>query len=94
MLAHAGGWDELLIAAGAVMLFVLFRSTRAPREDQPKTGPCLYCGHHLGPDVERCPECGFRALRASDPAQAPGQVERAASRRPEPTAAGDGSARR
>jgi hypothetical protein len=93
VLAHAGGWDELLIAVGAVLLFVLFRSTRAPREDQPATGPCLYCGRQLGPDVERCPECGFRALRASDPAQAPGPVERA-SPRPERTAAGDGSGRR
>jgi hypothetical protein len=93
VLAHAGGWDELLIALGAVLLFVLFRSTRAPREDQPSTGPCLYCGHHLGPDVERCPECGFRALRASDPAQAPGPIERAASPRPERTGAG-GSGRR
>lgn len=80
MIAHAGGWDELLIAAGAVLLFLLFRSTKSPRKEQPKTGPCLYCGHELGPDVERCPECGFKALRASDPDQAPGRSEVPASR--------------
>jgi hypothetical protein len=94
MLAHAGGWDEMLIAAGAVLLFVLFRSTRAPREDQPESGPCLYCGHELGPGLDRCPECGFRAMRASDPAQAPGTVERTASPRPIRTGGGAGSARR
>jgi DNA-directed RNA polymerase subunit RPC12/RpoP len=71
VIAHAGGWDELLIAAGAVLLFLLFRSTKSPREEQPTTGPCLYCGRELGPDVERCPDCGFKALRAKDRAQAP-----------------------
>lgn len=94
MIAHAGGWDELLIAGGAILLFLLFRSTRAPRETQPETGPCLYCGRQLGPDVERCPECGFRALRAKEPDQAPRKLERTASPSPRPMGAGDGPGRR
>jgi hypothetical protein len=71
VIAHAGGWDELLIAAGAVLLFLLFRSTKSPREEQPEAGPCLYCGRELGPDLERCPECGFKALRASEAGKRP-----------------------
>jgi hypothetical protein len=35
LLAHAGGWDELLIAAGAVFLVVLLRlRTERRRRDQ------------------------------------------------------------
>jgi ribosomal protein L40E len=94
VIAHAGGWDELLIAGGALLLFLLYRSTRARREDQPESGPCLYCGRQLGPDVERCPSCGFKALRASDPAHAPGRTERAASPSPRPTGAGVSPGRR
>lgn len=62
MIGHAGGWDEIVIAVGAVMLFLLFRSTRAKNTAEPGDGPCLYCGRSLSRDVERCPECGFRAL--------------------------------
>ena len=87
MIAHAGGWDELLIAGGALLLFFLYRSTRAPREDQPEMGPCLYCGRQLDRGVERCPECGFRALRARDPDHAPARSERTASQSPRPTGA-------
>ena len=64
VLAHAGGLDEIILAVGVVMLYLLFRSSRAERAaNEPVEGPCLYCGHHLGPAAERCPECGFRARR-------------------------------
>jgi hypothetical protein len=64
VLAHAGGVDEIILAIGLVMLFLLFRSSRAKRAAaEPEEGPCLYCGRHLGPAVERCPECGFGARR-------------------------------
>ncbi|MGH2685565.1 MAG: hypothetical protein ACRDJP_08880 [Actinomycetota bacterium] len=64
MIAHAGGIDEIILAVGVVLLFLLFRSSRAEGgADEPEEGPCLYCGHHLGPGVARCPECGFRARR-------------------------------
>jgi hypothetical protein len=94
VIAHAGGWDELLIAGGALLLFFLYRSSRRPREDQPETGPCLYCGRQLERGAERCPECGFRALRARNPDHAPGRTERSASPSPRPTGAAAGPERR
>ena len=64
MLAHAGGVDEIILGVGLVMLYLLFRSSRAERSaGEPREGPCLYCGRHLGPEVARCPDCGFRARR-------------------------------
>jgi hypothetical protein len=64
VIAHAGGIDEIILAVGVVLLFLLFRSSRAERgANEPEEGPCLYCGTFLGPGIERCPECGFRALR-------------------------------
>ena len=64
VLAHASGVDEIILAVGLVMLFLLYRSSQAKlAEQEPEEGPCLYCGHHLGPAVDRCPECGFRARR-------------------------------
>jgi hypothetical protein len=69
VLAHAGGWDEILIAVGAVLLLVVPRIVRGARDRartaEPATGPCLYCGRPLGPEVERCPGCGFRARRGA-----------------------------
>ncbi|MGH2692685.1 MAG: hypothetical protein ACRDHM_09300 [Actinomycetota bacterium] len=64
LLAHAGGVDEIILGVGVVMLFLLFRSSRAERRaGEPEEGPCLYCGHHLATGVTRCPECGFTARR-------------------------------
>ena len=66
VLAHAGGIDEIILGVGVVMLFLLFRSSRAERRaGEPEEGPCLYCGHRLGRDVKRCPECGFPARRGA-----------------------------
>lgn len=65
MIAHAGGVDEIILAVGLVLLFLLFRSARAKGDaEEPREGPCLYCGHPLGAETERCPECGFRSRRA------------------------------
>ena len=64
VLAHAGGFDEIVLGVGVVLLFLMYRSSKAERDaNEPEEGPCLYCGTHLGPGVERCPECGFRARR-------------------------------
>jgi predicted amidophosphoribosyltransferase len=63
-LAHAGGWDELLLGAAAVILLLMIRPRRRADGDEPAEGPCLYCGRHLPPGTERCPRCGFRARRA------------------------------
>ena len=68
MIAHAGGWDELLIIVGAVLLLVVPRIIRDRRAriaaSEPDRGPCLYCGEVLGRGVDRCPRGGFRARRA------------------------------
>ncbi|HXF37502.1 MAG TPA: hypothetical protein VNO17_10030 [Actinomycetota bacterium] len=65
MLAHAGGWDELIMAAAAVLAMVGWQGLRrrpgtdpAGRRDR---GPCAYCGRTLQPGDRRCPGCGFRA---------------------------------
>lgn len=75
VLAHAGGLDEIILGVGLVMLYLLFRSSRAEGSaKEPTEGPCLYCGRHLGPEVQRCPECGFRAQRGVTPS--PSDAER------------------
>jgi hypothetical protein len=62
MLAHQGGWDELLLTAGLVlgMLAVSrFRRRTPPPQTQPDD-VCAYCSAALEPDDIRCPSCGFR----------------------------------
>jgi len=64
VIAHAGGIDEIILVVGLLLLFLLFRSSRAKgAAEEPPEGPCSYCGHPLGPETERCPECGFRSRR-------------------------------
>ena len=60
ILAHAGGLDEILLAAAAVALIILLRRPRGT-ERTPREGPCLYCGRDLRAEDARCPSCGFRA---------------------------------
>ena len=64
LLAHQGGWDEMLLAAGLVLGMLGIsrfrrRSTRKPPGALPD-GICEYCGAALDPADERCPSCGFR----------------------------------
>jgi hypothetical protein len=63
VLAHAGGWDELLLAAAAITLLVMLRPRRRGGAAVAE-GPCLYCGRHLRAGTDRCPGCGFRPPRA------------------------------
>ena len=65
VLAHAGGWDELLLAAAAVILVVMLRPRRREGSVSVAEGPCLDCGRHLRAGTKRCPECGFRPPRAT-----------------------------
>jgi hypothetical protein len=66
VLAHGSGVDDIILGVGVVMLFLLYRSSRAARlEKEPGEGPCVYCGHFLERGVARCPECGFRARRGA-----------------------------
>jgi hypothetical protein len=73
LLAHQGGWDEILVAAGLVLgmlAFSRFRRRRhgaAPRERPPDV--CAYCGAALEPDEVRCPSCGFQ--RTTPPSDSP-----------------------
>jgi hypothetical protein len=75
VLAHGSGVDDIILGVGVVMLYLLYRSSRAERlANEPDQGPCLYCGHHLDAGVTRCPECGFRARRAAT--SSPSDAER------------------
>jgi MYXO-CTERM domain-containing protein len=67
VLAHQGGWDEILLPA-LVVLGLLWASRRrqrreaagAPTEERQGLGTCAYCGAPLPEDAPRCPSCGFR----------------------------------
>ena len=67
MLAHQGGWDELLFTAGLVLSVLgvsrLRRRRATPRHRQPDD-VCAYCGKALEPHAVRCPSCGFRTGEA------------------------------
>lgn len=73
MIAHAGGIDEIILVVGLVLLFLLFRSSKAREDEAAREGPCVYCGHPLGPETERCPECGFRARVVTSSASGAGR---------------------
>ena len=75
MLAHQGGWDELLLPALVVALVLLVPALRRrrragsdePAEEGPRVGhepgTCSFCGGRVAPTDERCPACGFRVTR-------------------------------
>ena len=73
MLAHQGGWDEILLTVGLVLgMLGLSRWRRRPHTSfDPAPTPTIeandsaYCGTSLTPDDVRCPSCGFRTRAAS-----------------------------
>jgi hypothetical protein len=65
MLAHQGGWDEMLYMGGAVVVLSVYlsvRHRRPPDEQGPPTSPhdCRYCGRGIPLGETRCPACGFK----------------------------------
>jgi hypothetical protein len=64
LLAHQGGWDELLLTAGLVLAVLgvsrLRRRSAKTSSDPPPVDVCAYCGAALEPDDIRCPSCGYR----------------------------------
>lgn len=75
LLAHQGGWDEILLTAGLVLLLLGFSRLRrrAAANRTPPTRPrppsaddvCAYCGASLERDAVRCSSCGFRRGEAA-----------------------------
>lgn len=67
LLAHQGGWDEILLPTLAVLAMIgLMRyrhrrsTTRRDAGGMDADGTCGYCGAELPSGVRRCPSCGFR----------------------------------
>jgi hypothetical protein len=66
VIAHAGGWDELLVllATGLLVFAVMRRAGRRGPAGEDELGPeepiCQYCGQTLGPEETRCPSCGLK----------------------------------
>jgi hypothetical protein len=65
VLAHQGGWDELWLPLGllVVIIGVVVRSLRHRGRNgsgSGKGGFCLYCGSELAEGAERCERCGFK----------------------------------
>ncbi|MGH2572077.1 MAG: hypothetical protein ACRDGU_01060 [Actinomycetota bacterium] len=66
MIAHAGGWDELLVllALGLLVFFVMRRAGKKAPPEQEDPGAadraCQYCGQALQQEDARCPRCGFK----------------------------------
>ena len=72
ILAHQGGWDEMLVAAGLVLAVMGLGRLRRGRDARSDGAPapaslepdrCAYCGEVLREDAARCPSCGFRIVR-------------------------------
>jgi hypothetical protein len=69
LLAHQGGWDEMLVAAGLVLAVMGMARLRRRRDVRKGSAPpaatsasdrCPYCGEALPEQAARCPSCGFR----------------------------------
>jgi hypothetical protein len=69
MLAHQGGWDEILLTSGLVLGMLGIsrlrrRHAATPAASEPPRAPgndrCAYCGAEVAPDDIRCSSCGFR----------------------------------
>jgi ribosomal protein L32 len=74
LLAHQGGWDEILLTVGLVLgMLGLSRWRRRSRIQSDPTSAlpasggnvCAYCGASLTPGDLRCPSCGFRTRAGS-----------------------------
>jgi hypothetical protein len=78
LLAHQGGWDEMLLAAALVLLMLGVsrwrrrgtagrpaRGVEIAAPEPPDPDACSYCGDALEPEAERCPSCGFRVRRST-----------------------------
>ena len=71
LLAHQGGWDEILLTVGLVLgmlgLSRWRRRTGTPSDpaSTPEANVCAYCDASLTPDDVRCPSCGFRTRAGS-----------------------------
>lgn len=67
MIAHQGGWDELLIVVSVVLAFLAisaFARRRRSRGGVPSSSVCAYCGRQPDPGAASCPSCGFRRAHA------------------------------
>ncbi len=63
VLAHQGGWDELLLPAlvvGGLLWASRVRRRREASGTRTESGTCSYCGAAVPEDAVRCPSCGFR----------------------------------
>jgi hypothetical protein len=66
VLAHQGGWDELLLPMA--VLFVVFgvpwllKRRRVADHGLGEGDRCAYCGAPFAAGARRCSECGFRAV--------------------------------
>lgn len=66
MIAHAGGWDELLVllALGLLVFFFMRRAGKNAPPEREDLGAavrtCQYCGQALQPEDTRCPRCDFK----------------------------------
>jgi hypothetical protein len=70
LLAHQGGWDEMLLAAALVLAMLGFsryrrRERGRGRPPPPSNDPtlCAYCGGPIESSDDRCRTCGFRIAR-------------------------------
>ena len=76
ILAHQGGWDEMLVAVGLVLAVMGAGRLRRRREER-RSGArtphddgverCAYCDEPLPEEAERCPACGFRVAGGAAP---------------------------
>ncbi len=71
LLAHQGGWDEILLPALFVLALIAIPAIRDRRRrragaTEPRAARsgqasgCPYCDAPLQPGQSRCPRCGFR----------------------------------
>jgi hypothetical protein len=60
MIAHQGGWDEVLLPALVVLTLVASTLWRRRRSAPTEAGRCEYCGEEIAGGQLRCPSCGFR----------------------------------